>query len=139
VSGPVKRQFLLRKVDSQKKRFSNQFAGIPNSVLEKKARIFKPSKCTMQSGSANTKVWKMKFEKGNTQFEDPLMGWFGSDDPVLTLELTFPTKEAAVTFAEENGYNYEIQEEYKEEETDQSNIRSYADNFKFKPPPKNDS
>ena len=41
-----------------------------------KARIFKPAKTAMQSGTANAKRWLLEFEPGESRVIEPVMGWF---------------------------------------------------------------
>ena len=38
------------------------------------------------------------------------MGWTGSDDTASQVRMTFPSKEAAVDYAEKNGLAYQVQE-----------------------------
>lgn len=56
----------------------------------------------MQSGVNNTKKWKMEFDT-RERWENPLMGWASTADPLSNMVLTFRTKEDAVSFAEKNG------------------------------------
>lgn len=77
--------------------------GTPEQLLEERtARIFRPSRSTMQSGSLKTKVWKLQFDKEG-MWRSPLMGWTGSGDPVQALSFEFKTKEEAITQAEQLG------------------------------------
>ncbi|KAL8203894.1 UNVERIFIED_CONTAM: NADH dehydrogenase Fe-S protein subunit 4 ndufs4 [Gekko kuhli] len=56
----------------------------------------------MQAGVNNTKKWKMEFDT-RERWENPLMGWASTADPLSNLFLTFATKEDAIAFAEKNG------------------------------------
>uniref|UniRef100_A0A2K6L0I2 NADH dehydrogenase [ubiquinone] iron-sulfur protein 4, mitochondrial n=1 Tax=Rhinopithecus bieti TaxID=61621 RepID=A0A2K6L0I2_RHIBE len=71
-------------------------------VPEEKVRIFVPARNNMQSGVNNTKKWKMEFDT-RERWENPLMGWASTADPLSNMVLTFRTKEDAVSFAEKNG------------------------------------
>ena len=39
---------------------------------------------------------------------EPLMGWTGGDDTLTEVELTFPTLETAIAYAERQGVAYRI-------------------------------
>jgi hypothetical protein len=90
----------------------------------KKAKIYKPSKTAMQSGSRNTKKWYLEFETKNTGINQ-LTGWFTSNDTMSEVKLKFSTKDQAVSYAKKNNIDYYILKTQK-----QKNIKkSYADNF----------
>ena len=44
------------------------------------ARIYKPTKTAMQSGTAKTKDWVLDFEPSEPREVEPLMGWTSSAD-----------------------------------------------------------
>ena len=93
-----------------------------------RARITKPPRTAMQSGWAKTKEWVLEFEADEKRVADPLMGWIGSGDTLSSqVRLRFPTREAAVAYAEANGIAYEV------EQPAERVIRpkAYADNFAF--------
>ena len=90
----------------------------------KKAKIYKPSKTVMQSGTKKYDKWIIEYitEKPGI---NPLMGWESSTDTFTELKLEFSTKELAIEYAKKNKINFEVIE---------SKIRkiikkSYADNF----------
>jgi len=91
------------------------------------ARIFKPAKTAMQSGTAKTHEWVLQFEQEVPRSVEPLMGYTSSADTKQQLRLTFPTKEAAIDYAERNGVPYAVSEPH------QSRRRTiaYADNFRY--------
>lgn len=91
------------------------------------ARIFKPAKTAMQSGTARTKEWLLEYEASVPRQIDPLMGWTSSSDTRTQLCLEFDTKEEAIAYAERNGIPYRL------DEPKPRNLvrKSYADNFKF--------
>jgi len=91
----------------------------------KKAKIYKPSKTAMQSGTKNSKKWIIEFYTDKPGI-NPLMGWESSTDTQSEVKLEFSTKELAVNYAKNNNIDFELIE---------SKIRkkikkSYADNFK---------
>ena len=52
----------------------SDFSGIPEVQLNRVARIYVPAKNTMQSGTWNTREWRLDFET-QERWENPLMGW----------------------------------------------------------------
>jgi ETC complex I subunit conserved region len=77
------------------------------------AIIYKPAKSAMTSGRARTKRWVLEFEPQSAPFIEPLMGWTDSTDPMAQVRLSFPTREAAVAYAEYQGLEYEVREVVK--------------------------
>lgn len=73
------------------------------------AVIYRPARSAMTSGKANTRYWKLRFERRTPPFIEPLMGWTGGDDPLTQVELTFPTRESAVAYAERQGLTFIVQ------------------------------
>jgi len=73
------------------------------------AHIYKPSRSVMTSGKARTRGWKLRFEPRRAPFIEPLMGWTGSDDTLTQVELSFPTLDSAVRYAERQGLNYVVE------------------------------
>jgi hypothetical protein len=45
----------------------------------------------------------LEFEATRAGFVEPLTGWTGSDDPFAQVRLTFPSRAAAVAYAERIG------------------------------------
>jgi len=90
----------------------------------KKAKIYKPSKSAMQSGSRNTKNWLLEFDTLNTGI-NPLMGWETSKDTMSEVKLEFSTKDQAVNYAKKNKINYDLVEPQKRKLVK----KSYSDNF----------
>ncbi|XP_036704263.1 NADH dehydrogenase [ubiquinone] iron-sulfur protein 4, mitochondrial isoform X3 [Balaenoptera musculus] len=78
--------------------------GVPEEHIKtRKVRIFVPARNNMQSGVNNTKKWKMEFDT-RERWENPLMGWASTADPLSNMVLTFSTKDDAIAFAEKNAY-----------------------------------
>ena len=91
------------------------------------ARIYKPSKTAMQSGTAKTHDWVVDFDPEEPRQVEPLMGWTSSSDMRQQLKLSFATKEEAVAYCEREGIPYRIL-------PDKEPVRrtmSYSDNFAF--------
>jgi len=89
-----------------------------------KAKIYIPTKNSMQSGLGKLDKWVIKFETENTGI-NPLMGWETSSNTLSELNLEFSSKELAIDYAKRKKIDYEIIEPQK-----RKNIKkSYADNF----------
>ncbi|MEM6811976.1 MAG: ETC complex I subunit [Pseudomonadota bacterium] len=95
-----------------------------------KVRIYKPAKNTMQSGLRKTKDWVLEYQSNSQKKPEPLMGWISSDDTLNQVQLKFPTKEAAIAHAEEEGWEYTVSTAQERK----VKPRSYMDNFKYFPP-----
>ena len=92
------------------------------------ARIYQPSKTSMQSGKAKTKLWILDYNPSDNQFIEPLMGWSGTHQTQSQIQLRFKTSEDAIAYAQRQGLDFIVQ-------TAQfacPKIRSYSDNFSFK-------
>ncbi len=74
------------------------------------ARIYRPARSAMTSGKALTKKWVLRFDRRSAPFIEPLMGWTGGDDTLTQIELTFPTREAAVAYAQRHRLAYVVEE-----------------------------
>ena len=90
----------------------------------RKAKIYKPSKTAMQSGTRNTKNWLLEFDTLDTG-TNPLMGWETSEDTMSEVKLKFSTKEEALNYAKKNNIDYYIIEPQKNKIIK----KSYSDNF----------
>ncbi|MCD0419716.1 MAG: ETC complex I subunit [Rhodopseudomonas sp.] len=94
------------------------------------ARIYKPSKNAMQSGTAKTREWQLDYEPETPRTIEPLMGWTSSSDMHQQVSLHFQTREDAVAYCEREGIPYQIIEP-KEPARRRA---AYADNFAFRRP-----
>jgi hypothetical protein len=74
----------------------------------KKARIYRFSRHSMQSGLGNTKKWHLAFEPLGTRYPEPLMDWVGSQETDTQLELQFESQEEAENYAKKNNITYEV-------------------------------
>ena len=90
-----------------------------------KARIYKPTSSAMQSAGGKDN-WVLEFiKKTDGVFLEDVMGRTSSSDMLNEVKMSFPSKEAAVKFAESQGYLIEIiQPKFKK-----TIKKSYADNF----------
>ncbi|XP_045892076.1 NADH dehydrogenase [ubiquinone] iron-sulfur protein 4, mitochondrial [Micropterus dolomieu] len=101
--------------------------GVPEEHIKtRKVHIFVPARTSMQSGVNNTKKWKMDFDT-RERWENPLMGWASTGDPLSNMVLTFSSKEDAIAFAEKNGWSYDI----TEKRNSKPRVKSYGANFSW--------
>lgn len=89
------------------------------------ARIFRPAKSAMQSGTAKTKDWVLEFEPASARVQDPLMGWTSTTDMDGQLRLQFDSKDLAVAYAQAHGIPFQLVEPKERSKI----IKAYADNF----------
>ena len=92
-----------------------------------RARIYKPAKTAMQSGTARTRDWVLEFAPASAREVDPLMGWTTSGDTQAQVRLRFETKEAALAYAAEKGIDAVVQDPHAR----RPNLRpmGYGENF----------
>ena len=90
----------------------------------KKAKIYIPTKNSMQSGLGKSDKWLIEFEIENTGI-NPLMGWETNANTLSELNLEFSSKELAIEYAKKNKIDFEIIEPQKRKTVK----KSYADNF----------
>ena len=71
-----------------------------------RARIYKPAKTAMSSGTAKTKDWVLDFAPEVPREVDPLTGWTGSRDTQAQVRLRFETREEAEAYARQKGIEF---------------------------------
>ena len=92
------------------------------------ARIYRPAKTAMQSGTAKAKDWVLDYEPEQPREIEPLMGWTSSGDMRQQVRLRFDTKEEAIAYCERHGIAYQVSESTRGARRG----LSYSDNFAFK-------
>ena len=92
-----------------------------------RARIYKPAKTAMSSGTAKTKSWILEYAPASAREVDPLMGWTSSTDTQAQVKMRFASKEAALDYAKEHGIDATVTEPHGRK----PNIRAggYGENF----------
>ena len=90
----------------------------------KKAKIYKPTKTAMQSGTKKFNKWILEYITERPGI-NPLMGWESSTDTLNELVLQFSSKDMAVQYAKKNNIDFEIIEPKSRKIVK----KSYADNF----------
>jgi len=91
------------------------------------ARIYRPARTAMQSGTANTKEWTLDFEPEQPRTVEPLMGWTSSTDMKQEVRLHFDAKEEAIAYCERQGIPYQV---FESKPPVRARL-SYSDNFAY--------
>ena len=94
-----------------------------------KARIYRPSKSTTQSGHGKGKQWVVEYETATPREPESLMGWTASGDTLNQVRIKFESLEEAKSFADKNGLEYAIQTPHERK----LKPRNYGDNFRYIP------
>jgi len=96
-------------------------------IKTRRVRIFIPRKNAMQSGTSNLHMWSMDFDN-RERWENPLMGWSSTGDPLSNMNVEFNTKEEAIEHCEKNGWKWfvDAQEKPKKER-----VKNYGVNFSW--------
>lgn len=71
-----------------------------------RARIFKPARTAMSSGTARTRDWVMEFVNETPREIDPLTGWTGSRDTQAQVRLYFDSQAEAEAYARDKGIDF---------------------------------
>ncbi len=95
--------------------------------LVMEARIYRPARTAMQSGRANTRLWRLEFEPDSARHLDSLMGWTGSSDMNGQVNLDFESREAAIAYCERHAIPYRV----RMPQEARPRAKSYADNFRY--------
>ncbi|HHB81395.1 MAG TPA: ETC complex I subunit [Aliiroseovarius sp.] len=93
------------------------------------ARIYQPARNAMTSGKAKTHDWVLEFAPEEARMLDPLMGWTASGDTQSQVRMSFPTREAALAFAERHGIVAEVHAPHERK----ANIRKGGSGENFMP------
>ena len=91
------------------------------------ARIYRPARTAMSSGTAKSRDWILEFMPISTRTVDPLMGWTSSDDTQSQVKLRFESKEGALSYAKDNGIDAIVSE--PKERKIYIRPRGYGENF----------
>jgi hypothetical protein len=91
------------------------------------ARIYRPARTAMQSGTAKTQRWLLEYEPEQPREIEPLMGWTSSGDMKSQLKLWFDGRDEAIAYATLNGIPFRVEEPQEA----RRRAMAYSDNFKF--------
>ncbi len=92
------------------------------------ARIFKPAKTAMQSGSGRTKDWVLEHEPASDREIDPLMGWTSSRDTQAQVKLQLRHERRGDRLRRADGPRLHACSSRRPRRAVK---KSYAENFKF--------
>ena len=91
------------------------------------ARILRPAKTAMSSGTAATKRWVLEYETATKRQPDPLMGWTSAADTLNQVRLKFASLDEAQAYATRLGLDYTVEQPHGRS----LKPKAYADNFRF--------
>lgn len=90
------------------------------------ARIYRPARTAMSSGTAKTRRWVLEYEPERPKTIEPLMGYTSSDDMKSQVRLMFDSREEAIAYAERSGILYRV---FEPNEATRA-VTAYSDNFR---------
>ncbi|XP_061395014.1 NADH dehydrogenase [ubiquinone] iron-sulfur protein 4, mitochondrial [Musca vetustissima] len=100
--------------------------GVPEEhVKTRRVRIYMPPKNAMQSGTNNLQTWQIDFDN-RERWENPLMGWTSTGDPLSNMHVNFSSPEEAITFCERNGWRWFIE---RPDKPKTERVKNYGINF----------
>ncbi|XP_017892202.1 NADH dehydrogenase [ubiquinone] iron-sulfur protein 4, mitochondrial [Ceratina calcarata] len=100
-------------------------SGVPEQHIKTRTvRIYCPPKNAMQSGTNNINYWQIDFDT-RERWENPLMGWTSTGDPLSNMQVGFSTKDEAIAHCEKMGWKYYVQKP----NINNPKPRSYGTNF----------
>ena len=68
---------------------------------------------TLQSGDAQSYQCQLTWKHTN-RWNNPLMGWASSADPLAQVKLNFDSEEDAIAYAKRNGWKFEVRQAHAE-------------------------
>lgn len=102
-------------------------SGVPEEHIKTRhVRIYVPARNAMQSGNHATRKWRIDFDN-RERWENPLMGWVSTGDPLSNTKVDFVSAEDAIEFCEKNGWEYRVEEPKKKKPV----FKSYGANFSW--------
>ncbi|VDD82860.1 unnamed protein product [Mesocestoides corti] len=102
-------------------------AHIPQEQLKTRTvRIYLPSKAATQSGTFGSNKWRIEVDN-QQRWENPLMGWASTGDPLSNFSMDFPSVESAIEYCKSQGWSYVVEEPHKTT----IKPKSYASNFSW--------
>jgi len=76
---------------------------------DRKVKIFRNQRHAMQAGTSFSAHWQLNMGR-RSSWNNPLMGWASSGDALSNQVMKFDTKEAAIEFAEKQGWTVEVED-----------------------------
>lgn len=100
-------------------------SGVPEEHIKtRRVRIYCPAKSAMQSGTNNVHFWQIDFDT-RERWENPLMGWTSTGDPMSNVKVEFTSEAEAIAHCEKMGWEYYVQKP----NINHPKPRSYGTNF----------
>ncbi|KII67190.1 NADH dehydrogenase [ubiquinone] iron-sulfur protein 4, mitochondrial [Thelohanellus kitauei] len=93
------------------------------------AVIYKKARNTMQSATYRPDQWMIRYEAQN-QWENPLMGWVSSADPLSNIDIDFDDIKDAIAYCNKYGISFTIRQPAKTKPS----FATYAENFSWSSP-----
>ncbi len=90
------------------------------------ARIYRPAKTAMSSGTARTQKWVLEFLNEKPRYKDNFTGWNSADETRTQVKLYFDSLDAARNYARDHNIDARIDMPQEKKPV----IKAYADNFK---------
>ncbi|XP_042868746.1 NADH dehydrogenase [ubiquinone] iron-sulfur protein 4, mitochondrial-like [Penaeus japonicus] len=101
--------------------------GVPEEHIKTRSVLIKkPAKNSMQSGTSNIQNWRISFDE-RERWENPLMGWASTGDPLSNMQVEFGSREEAIAFCEKNGWEWVAEDP----PVKPPRAKSYAANFSW--------
>jgi NADH dehydrogenase (ubiquinone) Fe-S protein 4 len=114
--------------ESRQEVANEKLSGAPRDLSSNRVvRIFQMAKPATQSGTFGTHVWRIDWDvvpRAN-KWENDMIGWASSGDYMQGTQMKFKTREDAIRFASNQGWDYYIQEPHKRD----FGVKAYAENF----------
>lgn len=102
---------------------------------DRRVVIFSPARTASQQGMGNSgdDKWQVQFEP-QAKWANPLIGWTSTADPSDNVYrvLSFDSQQAAVAFAERNGWQYEVEQPAPRSTARPKRFQGYGDNYAVK-------
>ncbi|XP_017494046.1 PREDICTED: NADH dehydrogenase [ubiquinone] iron-sulfur protein 4, mitochondrial [Rhagoletis zephyria] len=101
-------------------------SGVPEEHIKtRRVRIHVPPKNAMQSGTDNVQHWQIEFDN-RERWENPLMGWTSTGDPLSNMQVEFGSKAEAIEHCERNGWRWFVD---ADEKPKKERVKNYGLNF----------
>jgi len=101
-----------------------QITGFKEIEQSRKVEIYVPAKNVMQSGTHGKNKWRLRWDT-QQRYENPLMGWASTGDPLSNLQLSFSSPQHAINYCVKYGFEYQVIEPKKISKK----RKMYGDNF----------
>eukprot|EP01104_Vermistella_antarctica_P020509 TRINITY_DN8796_c0_g1_i1.p1 TRINITY_DN8796_c0_g1~~TRINITY_DN8796_c0_g1_i1.p1 ORF type:complete len:182 (-),score=66.49 TRINITY_DN8796_c0_g1_i1:58-603(-) len=110
--------------------------GVPPKLHARKVSIFLPTRIATQQGPEQAKLWRLQYQT-EPRWDNPLMGWTSTRDPLSRMRLSFESSEEAVQYAKNHGLDYTVEpERHLDDEEKLARLNAlpvYEDNFTYNP------